>query len=154
MEAFVVKSYGVERLIAWTKDKFMLDVTSEEINSAIKSEDRRPADVIMAKAADLYLKREIEYPVDFVMELTMMMMRQSPQEAGEQLVGWANRRFGFDWSFESLKTTPPQKIREQLLEGSKKFVEEKQLERAIDAALACPNDTALEARPPSATASA
>jgi len=141
---YLVADYGVIQLVSWIKNKFLIDVTPEEIKAAQESEDRGPTEVLLDKAAELYDKREVEYPVDFAMELTMMMMRQSPREAAEQLVGWANRRYGLGWTVETLTKTPPKQTRDNLVAASKQFLDDKRLEKAIEAAQAIPSDAALE----------
>ncbi|NUQ53990.1 MAG: hypothetical protein HUU19_15025, partial [Phycisphaerales bacterium] len=78
------------------------------------------------------------------MDLTMMMMRQSPKDASEQLVEWANRRFNLGWTVQSLQQSTPTKARQELLAASEKFVAENRLGSAINEALACKTDAELE----------
>jgi len=73
-----------------------------------------------------------------------MMMRQSQQEATEHLINWANRRYGLGWTPDSIKQLTPKKAQETLIEASKKFFDEKRLEKAIETAQAIPTDAALE----------
>ena len=141
---YLVKDYGVEQLVGWVKNKFLVEMSVDEIKKAREDEARGPAEVLMEKAAELYDKREVEYPVDFAMELTMMMMRQSAPEAAQQLVGWANRRYKLGWTVDTLVKTTPKSSRDQLVEASKQFLAEKRLEKAIEAAQAIPTDEALE----------
>ncbi|TVQ80638.1 MAG: hypothetical protein EA380_03035 [Phycisphaeraceae bacterium] len=120
-----------------------LHFTPADINKHERRED--VIDMILDRVTEAYDKREVEYPVDFMMELTMALMRQSPQAAADNLVRWANTRFELDWTPESLRTTPPQKIREQLVEASRNFVKSDRIAKATEAALACKDDDALEA---------
>ena len=140
---FTAEHYGVEKLIEWCKSKYGIEVTVEDILAAIADEDRTPQELIIKKADELYTKREIEYPVEFVMQLTMSQARQNPQQALTQLANWANRRHGFDWTDETIKTTPPAKVREQLLEASEAFVSGNVIEQEVKAAQACADDAAL-----------
>ena len=142
---FTAEHYGVEKLIEWCKSKYGIEVTVEDILAAIADEERTPQELIIKKADDLYTKREIEYPVEFVMQLTMSQARQNPQQALSQLANWANRRHGFDWTDETIKTTPPAKVREQLLEASEAFVSGNVIEQEVQAAQACADDAALDA---------
>src|SRR5690606_8049475 len=87
---------------------------------------------------------EIEYPVEFVMDMAMAMMRQNPAQGAQYLINWANQRFQMGWTLESLRTIPPQQARQQLAEASKKFVEENAIGKAMDEAAAiCMDDDAL-----------
>ncbi|MCC6677309.1 MAG: preprotein translocase subunit SecA [Phycisphaerales bacterium] len=145
LEQYLVADYGAGELVKWAKEKFGFDVTVEEILKAKEDEERQPSAVLMDRAAALYRKREVEYPVEFAMETTMMVMRQAPAEGANYLVNWANRRFGLGWTGETLRSTLPQKIREQLLTASEQFVAGGRLEKEVADAQQCATDDALDA---------
>ncbi len=147
LDEYLAKDFGAKRLSAWAKSKFGIDVAAEDITKSLtdNNPETTPEKVIMERARELYSKREIEYPVDFAIEMTMFLMRQAgPAAALGQLVAWANRRYSLGLTEDKVKTTPPQKIRDLLLEASRTFVESGRLEEEIQAALACPDDAALE----------
>ncbi|HLO41119.1 MAG TPA: preprotein translocase subunit SecA, partial [Phycisphaerales bacterium] len=144
IEEFVAPNYGVRQLIAWVKNKLLIDVTENEIEDVLKDEDKSVAALILGKARELYTTREARYPVEFAMEMTRMMMRQSPREAVEYLVNWANQRFALGWTVDLMKTNPPQKIQQILGEEATRFVAEGKLERAIADALTCKTDEELD----------
>ncbi|GAB4385766.1 MAG: hypothetical protein Kow0022_12890 [Phycisphaerales bacterium] len=144
LEEFVQKDYGAERLSEWVKHKFTFEVPKEEIVQAMADEGRKVRDLILDKARELYAEREIFYPVDFMMELTMMLARSNPSQAFNELIIWARRRFGLELTEEQIRSTPPAKMREMLLEQSRKFVEEGRLDKEIEAALAISNDDELD----------
>ncbi|MFM9995999.1 MAG: preprotein translocase subunit SecA [Phycisphaerales bacterium] len=144
LDVYLAPDYGARRLVEWAKNKFVITMTVEEIQKAAADEEHPTEDVIVKKAEDLYHKREIEYPVEFAMDMTMMLARQNPQAALGQLAGWANRRFGLALSEEKLRTMPPAKVREELIAASKAFVESGKLEQELEAALACGDDESLE----------
>ncbi|MCG3122496.1 MAG: Protein translocase subunit SecA [Phycisphaerales bacterium] len=145
IDAFVAADYGVKQLIAWVKNKLLIDVTEQEIAAVKVDEGETVADMIVGKARELYRQREARYPVEFAMEMTKLLMRRSPKEAAEYMVSWANQRFALDWTVEQMKTNPPQRIQQQLSDESQKFVTENKLESAIAAAMACKTDDELDA---------
>ena len=145
IRVFTSEHYGVGKLVEWCKTKYGIELTNEDLLAAIEDEERTPQDAILDRAEELYTKREIEYPVDFAMQLTMSQARQNPQQALTQLATWANRRHGFDWTAETVKTTPPAKVREKLLEASKQFVDEGVIEREVKEAQGCAADETLDA---------
>jgi preprotein translocase subunit SecA len=142
---YLVPNYGAQVLVNWARNKFEIDVPLDEVLKAQESRESSPFQVIMDRARDLYAKREVEYPVDFAMDLTMMLMRQNPQMAAGQLVGWANRRFDLSWTIEHLRANQPAKVRQQLLEAADKALAAGKLEKDTQAALACKDDESLEA---------
>ena len=145
IEVFTAPNYGAERLVEWCKSKFGIEVTVDQIVAAMQDENSSPQEVILKQADELYTKREIEYPVEFMMQMTMTMARQNPQAALSQLALWAKRRHGFDWTEETVKTTPPAQVRQQLLDASSKFVAEDIIEREVQEAQRCTDDASLDA---------
>jgi preprotein translocase subunit SecA len=131
MEEYLAENYGAKRLVEWAKNKFGMDIALEEILKAKEDKEQRPSDAIMKHVREMYAQREVSYPVDFSMDMTMLLMRQNPQAALNHLVSWANRRFELGWTEEKVRATPPQKIREELLAASRKFLESGRLEQAI-----------------------
>ncbi|TVQ64027.1 MAG: hypothetical protein EA378_00245 [Phycisphaerales bacterium] len=79
------------------------------------------------------------------MEMAMAVARQNPAQAFDQLANWATRRLSVPLEADEIRRTPPAKIRDRLLEGSKKFVDDGVLEATIQEAIAQPDDEALEA---------
>jgi preprotein translocase subunit SecA len=80
-----------------------------------------------------YTKREVEYPVDFIMDMTMGMMRYNPDQALSGLVRWANQRYNLGWDEAKVRSTMPPKIREEVLAASRKFVESGEMDKSIEA---------------------
>jgi preprotein translocase subunit SecA len=144
---FVAPEYGLSKLAEWIERKFGIALTAEELTAA--QDDGGVSGVeklIVKRAEELYLKREIEYPVEFAMDMAMAMMRQNPVQGAEYIVRWANQRFNMGWTLESLRTIPPQEARQQLNDASRKFVEENAIGKAMDEAAAiCMDDDALAA---------
>ncbi len=145
IDDYLKPHYGAQKLVEWAKGKFGLDVSVEEVLKAQADKDTPASEAIMKHVREMYKEREVSYPVEFMMDLTMMLMRQNPQAALGNLVAAANRRFNLGWTEERVRSTPPAKIREELLAASRQFAESGRLEEAIAEAQAQPNDEALEA---------
>ncbi len=121
LAVYVAPNYGAGELAAWVKDKLGFEVATEEIVKIQKSKQDSGltvTDSLMEKVKEMYQRREVEYPVDFAMQFTQLMARQSPQEAAMHLVAWANGRFKMGWGPDVFKKTPTQ-VREELLAVSR-----------------------------------
>jgi preprotein translocase subunit SecA len=140
---YLAKDFGAKELVAWVRNKFGIELNVDEIVKAAAGDEGSVEKLIMDRAEKLYRQREVEYPVDFMMDMTVALMRQSPAAAMGQLVDWANRRFGLGWTPEKIRTMPPAAARQALLDASRQFVEENRLEQEIQTAMKCPNDEAL-----------
>lgn len=144
LSTFVDRDYGAHQLADWVKRKFAFEVTADAIIEARDDDDRDAREPIIEKARELYNKREVDYPVEFMMDLTMMIARQNPQNAFAELGRWTKNRFGIEMSEDDIKKTPPPKIAEKLRAEQQKFVEEDRLNKTIDAALAIEGDDELD----------
>jgi len=150
---YVVPNYGATQLVKWVKDNLEFEVSAEEIVKTRRAESLEKAatpgqvtvtSTLMKRVDAWYNKREIEYPVDFMMQMTQMMMRQNPAEAGTQLLNWANTRFKMGWTPDIFKTSTPQRVRGDMLAASERFFVDREMEKEIAAALACKNDEVLD----------
>jgi preprotein translocase subunit SecA len=144
IQQFLVPHYGVNQLVSWCRSKFDIALDADQIARSIENKESTVLDEIMAKARNAYDTREIEYPVEFQMQLTGLVMRQNPAQAAGMLVDWANRKLGLSWSTDKLMKTPPAKVREELLAASKAYYESGTLEKDIAEAQACKTDADLE----------
>ncbi len=144
LEQFARRDFGASKLSGWAKDRFGIEVSAAEIMQAEDADETNPVDLITDKAAAVYKQREINYPVEFSMDMTMALMRQGQMDATDQLAMWAKRRFNMDLDGQKLKSMPPAKVRETLLEASRAFVENGQLQKEIDEAISKETDDELD----------
>jgi len=142
IEQYLAPNYGATELCRWLRTATNLEFSVEDITSREKHEDI--VALVLERVRAAYDAREIEYPVDFMMELTTGLMQHNPQAAAGSLINWANTRFKLGWDESVIRTRLPQQIREDLLAASREFVKSDSLSRAIDEALACTDDEALE----------
>ena len=145
LEEFVASTYAESQMSAWVKDKLNMDVPATEIAKARKGDEGMEGvtTMLMRRVEEVFQKREIEYPVEYALQLTQMLMRQNPGDAATQLVGWANRRFELALTTDEVMKRSPQAFRQQVMEHSRKFVEGKAIEKAVAAAQACKTDDDL-----------
>ncbi|MEM1350440.1 MAG: hypothetical protein AAGI01_17905, partial [Myxococcota bacterium] len=116
----------------WLKKTVRVDMPVEVM---AETEDREKlVDSVLDKIADVYDKREVSYPVEFTMQMTMAQMREDPDAAAERLASMARTRYGLDWTSASVKTRMPQDLQRELMEASERFVNSDAMERAQDEA--------------------
>ena len=144
LKKFTDRSYGPTELCKWADAKFGIAITPEQVMKASETSKESVEQLILGQAEALYTKREIEYPVEFIMSVTMSMLRQSGPQAITHLVTWANERYALGWTPETVIKTPPPQIRQQLLDASKVFVETHTLQKKIDECLAITDHDALD----------
>ncbi|MBX3389569.1 MAG: preprotein translocase subunit SecA [Phycisphaeraceae bacterium] len=145
LEQYLQPGYGVQQLINWAKNKMTIDLKADEIEAAQRDPEHPPTELIMKKAEELYLQREIIYPVEMTMELGMIIARRSPTEAFEFIANWANQRLNAGWTPEQVRTMPPNKVFASLRDLSEKFVKSGKLEQEIESAQTIKSDDELDA---------
>ena len=142
LSRFTGKDYGARELAKWLKDTMDLEFDPQEFTKKENNDQVVAAIVDKVKAA--YAKREAQYPVEFTMDMAMMMARQNPAQAMAFLADWGNKRLGLNWTADDVKARNPQKVRDDLAEAMKAFAESDRMERAVQEAVAIKDDDALE----------
>ncbi len=146
MAKYLSPKHGPTELCNWAKNKFDIDLDVEKVIVARLESNEKVQALILAESEKLYHKREIEFPVDFMIDMTKMLAQQSPMGAMQHLVNWANTRFGLSWTPEHVaRTLGPAKSRDELLKANEAFLNEGRLEKEVQAAIATPSDEALAA---------
>jgi preprotein translocase subunit SecA len=117
-----------------------------ELEAITRAEDRsQVVDAVIERVRELYDKREINYPVDFNMELAQSLMGQDPDRAMRALLDLANTRYGLGWDAGVIRSKSPQQVDAELREASSRFHRERVLDRAVEEAASIDDAEALEA---------
>jgi len=142
LSQFYEKNYAEKELAAWAKDKFDLDLEVDDLQSqrteSAEARQQRVAEMIYEQAVQRYDRREITYPVQFVMDMAVGAAQQGAEGtawAVDQLVRWANQRYALDWTVEDVKAKTADQIYEELVAASEQWRGEKLTEwvdRTID----------------------
>jgi preprotein translocase subunit SecA len=123
---FLKEDFSLRRLVEWARAKFGIDLDLAELAKLSTSEIH---DLLSEKTAAKYKQREIEYPVEFAMN--MVYGPQGPNVyAFEALAEWANRKYNAGLSAERIQNTKPRALQNQLLELSRSF-NDGQLDREL-----------------------
>ena len=124
---FLKEDFGLRRFIEWARAKFEIKLeTSElaELNAA------QIGELVRDRAADKYKQKEIEYPVEFAMN--MVYGPEGPNVyAFEALAEWAKKKYNAEISAERIANTKPSNLHKQLLELSESF-NDGELERELE----------------------
>ena len=114
---FLKEDFSLRRFAEWARAKFdikleigeLADLNAKQINQKI-------SEITTAK----YKQREIEYPVEFAMNMVY-----GPQGANvyafDALAEWANKKYNAGLSAEQIQNIKPRSLHKQLLELSQSF---------------------------------
>ena len=124
--AFLRGDFSIRRFSEWARAKFDIALDVSELAGLSTAQIRQH---IAEKTAAKYRQREIEYPVEFAMNMVY-----GPQGANiyafDALAGWANKKYNAGLSPEQIQNTKPNALHKQLLELSRSF-NDGQLEREL-----------------------
>ena len=129
---FLDAQYAQTQLADWATNQFDIEFKADEMDGL--SPDKA-FDHILDRAREAYHQREIEYPVDFILDTAFKTVAAQPDAMGhvaEQLAGWSNRHYDLGWDAETVGTMDPAELREKLVEASKTWVEGDRLEKLVD----------------------
>jgi len=119
---------AVRTFADWARAKFDIRLDLEVLKDLKASEIHQQ---LLEKTAEKYKQREIEYPVEFAMNMVY-----GPQGANvyafETLAEWANKKYNAGLTPERIQDEKPRKLRDQLLELSRSF-NDGQLQRELSA---------------------
>ena len=114
---FLKEDFSLRRFAEWARAKFDIKLEVGELADLDAKQIRQKiSEITTAK----YKQREIEYPVEFAMNMVY-----GPQGANvyafESLAEWANKKYNADLSVEQIQNTKPRILQKQLLELSQSF---------------------------------
>jgi len=122
MAAFLEELYPQKQLAEWARSKFGIELVPAELK------DREPdqvADQILERAREAYRRREIEYPIEFTLDLARSAAQQDDGEwAAERVANWANRRYELGWSKEQVLNKPTQEMHDELVAEQEAWLKE------------------------------
>jgi preprotein translocase subunit SecA len=128
---FLRDDFAARRFAEWAGAKFDIKLDHQELSDC-KPEEVRAR--LIDETAAKYRRREIEYPVEFAMN--MVYGQQEPNVyAYEALVGWAKKKFNAGLSIDDIANTKPSALYKRLLELSEGF-NNGQLQQELDAKIA------------------
>ena len=130
---FLETHLGEKELANWARNQFGIELVPEELAELEGSE---AVDKIVEQAREAYAQREINYPVQFLMDLVMQGIQSDPQWAAGQVLHFANSRYKLDWKPEDLNGKQMQEIADTLRGEQEAWLRGGKLEAEADAVVA------------------
>jgi preprotein translocase subunit SecA len=115
LNEFLHEDFSINTFAQWASAKFDIKLKADELKELSPEQIR---ETISQKVEKKYTQREIEYPVEFAMN--MVFGPQGPNVYGfEALADWANKKYDANLSAQQLQNLSPRAVQEKLLELSK-----------------------------------
>jgi preprotein translocase subunit SecA len=130
LSAFLVKGYAQEQLAKWANDKFELQINAADL---LGKGQEAAADMILQLASQSYQRREIEYPIEYALEVTLGAGGTENIYASEQLAQYISGKYGVVMTGSDVRALPLPKLHERLVEISTEA--NTQIDKQIDEAI-------------------
>jgi preprotein translocase subunit SecA len=138
LNEFLKKDFAVRTFIEWARARFDIKLDISGLASLNTSQIRQ---LLGEETAAKYKQREIEYPVEFAMN--MVYGPGGPNVyAFEALADWTNKKYNAGLSVEQIQKSKPRALHKQLLELSESF-NNGELDRELDNRIANLNTAEL-----------
>jgi preprotein translocase subunit SecA len=112
IEAFMDTGYGAARLCEWSRGKFGIEVSTEDVEG--KSVDE-VVDLLKTLVRSEYAKREVAYPVEQCVASAFGQADTDNAQACEMVCYWANAKYGESWSVTDIQGQSPETIISRLM---------------------------------------
>jgi len=142
IEKYLEPNYARKMLVAWAHDRFGIEVKPEDFADLSIG---AASNLLFRKVEEAYAVRELRYPVDYAVDMTMAIMAQDPRAALSNLSAFAKFRFGLNLDERRLLAMTPREYHKEMLDANEDWMKEGR-PRAIEAALRdFPDDESLNA---------
>ncbi|MBL7107441.1 MAG: preprotein translocase subunit SecA, partial [Phycisphaerae bacterium] len=114
---FLKDNFAAKTLATWAQNKFDIKLDTEQVTS-LKTEQVK--ELIKEKTTAKYQQRQIEYPVEFAMN--MVFGPQGENVYGfESLCDWVKKKYNADISPDDVQNKKPSQIHDELFQLSKAY---------------------------------
>ncbi len=127
LDPYLVPNHAQEELATWAKAKFEIPCESQDFDDLESAES---VDLVMDRAMEVYSKREREYPIEFMIDMTTVRMQQDPAKAIEGFCNWVKLKYELDWTPQTLPSPNPEDLKKFLLEEADRWDDDRYERRA------------------------
>ncbi len=127
----LAEDFAQRGLADWAQNRFGLQIDAAQFGSDLHSAREALVDAV-EKA---YRRRQIAYPVEHAMDLTIGRHGTENVYALETLAEWANAKYRAGWTSEQLQGRKPREIFEDLIEMSEAWQADGKIEACVRDAL-------------------
>jgi preprotein translocase subunit SecA len=128
---FLESGFSQKAMAEWASSKFNVEVKPEELTG----EPAHAREALRRTVHEAYLRREVEYPVEYAMDMTIGMAGPDSVYALNNLASWANRKFGLSLTADGLRDRKVEAIRSDLIAESRRWLTGGALEETVRQAL-------------------
>ena len=127
LEGMLKEGFAREALVEWARNKFDIEVALDELSDT----PDKVRTVLGQKVQEAYKRREIEYPVEHAVDMTIAQAGTENVYAVESLTNWANHKYEAGLSVEQMQGDSVGDILGRLTELSEEWFAGGKLEESV-----------------------
>ncbi len=132
IQRFMDPEYGRKTVFAWAQHKFGITLKVEEFA------DVEYADLVekLEEAIhEAYREREARYPVEWLLERTVLDELVENAYAADRIAAWANFKFNVGWTVDNIQQRPVREVVEELFSLNRAYTTNGKLDAEIEKAV-------------------
>ena len=131
IQRFMDPEYGHKTLLAWAQWKFGIELDPQEFADL---DNEQIVQTLHDRIHQAYREREARYPVEWILERTVLSDNVENAYAADALAQWANGKFNLGWTVDNVQNRPAKEIAEELFKLNRDYTFDGRLETEIDQA--------------------
>ena len=139
IERFFDPDYGRRSLLHWGRQRFGIEFAFEPF---VGMSDEEMTKAIDDKVKESYREREVAYPVEWILNQTVLGENADNAYAIDMLVQWVNLKFGVGWDVETVQKRPLKETVDELFRLNREFVRDRKIDEEVDKAARLGTDLA------------
>ena len=125
---FLTPHYGEKELAALARNKFGIELVPEKL---VELESDEVIEQILTQAREAYDRREVTYPVEFILDLVFQGAQQDQQWAVDQLLAWVKQRYELEWTAADVTSKSGQELRDALTDEAEAWLHNGKLTQQV-----------------------
>jgi len=139
LERFADPHYGMNSFVFWARQRFGIELNPAEFHELNSDEAEKR---MRERVREAYRQREWSYPVEWVLERTVLGQQAESAYAVDAMVQWANMKYGLNWTVDAVRARPLQDVVNELFTLNKAYLADGRMDAEIDQAAASGLDLA------------
>ncbi|MBK8266909.1 MAG: SEC-C domain-containing protein [Planctomycetes bacterium] len=141
IERFFDGEYGKKTFVNWAQQKMGIEIA---IEGFVEMSNDELTKKVRESIQEAYRVREARYPVEWILERTILNERADNAYSADALAQWANFKFGLSWTVDDVRKRGPREVAEELFRFNAEYASSDRLEKEVDAELARLGSTNIE----------
>ncbi|MEE8385087.1 MAG: SEC-C metal-binding domain-containing protein, partial [Dehalococcoidia bacterium] len=132
IERFLDPLCGKVSLVNWARHKFGIDLAFDDFKEL---PDNEIYDRLLEVVRAAYREREVRYPVEWILERTVLSDGGDSAYTADALVRWVNLKFNLGWTIDNVRNRTPRAIADELIERQRACFQRELVNNEIEEAI-------------------